>query len=437
MTQTGLAFEQAPPLSVPFRFFLTAPAFGALAGLLLMWQGPEAFSSRWSPAALALTHLLVLGFITMTMTGALMQMLPVLAGSPIPRPRLAAWGVHLPLTAGALLLPAGFLTNHREVLLAALALLAAALGLLALVLVRCLAAAPARSATVSGMRHAVIGLAVAASLGVVLALRRAGMDLFPAVELTPLHVAWGLLGWVLPLVMAVAYQVVPMFQLTPAYPPRLARWLTPALIAGLALWSWAALRPAAPAPLAALLAFMCALFATLTLRLQSLRRRGRRDYTLHFWRLAMVSLTVASLLWATLPLLPEPFGETTETVIGALALAGAGLSAITGMIYKIVPFLAWFHLQSLAAGRWRIPNMREALPESGMRRQFACHCAALVTLAAGIAWPEHLARVAGVALAVSSALLARNLARTGRLYRDTRVKVETLRRLENPAGHRN
>jgi hypothetical protein len=46
--QPGLSFEQAPPISVPFRFFLTAPLFGMAAGLLLLWQGPAALASRWT-----------------------------------------------------------------------------------------------------------------------------------------------------------------------------------------------------------------------------------------------------------------------------------------------------------------------------------------------------------------------------------------------------
>ena len=38
----NLSFEQAPAISVPYRFFLTAPLFGAAAGLLLAWLGPAA-----------------------------------------------------------------------------------------------------------------------------------------------------------------------------------------------------------------------------------------------------------------------------------------------------------------------------------------------------------------------------------------------------------
>ena len=92
MTPTaGLSLEQAPPFSVPLRFFLTAPWFLVVAALLILWQGPAIFASRWHPATLALTHLLTLGFMAQVMLGALLQMLPVVVGvcllytSPSPR----------------------------------------------------------------------------------------------------------------------------------------------------------------------------------------------------------------------------------------------------------------------------------------------------------------------------------------------------------------
>ena len=57
-----LSYEQAPPLHLPLRFFLTAPLFGILAGVLLMGQGSTVLASRWTGAALAATHCLTAGF---------------------------------------------------------------------------------------------------------------------------------------------------------------------------------------------------------------------------------------------------------------------------------------------------------------------------------------------------------------------------------------
>jgi hypothetical protein len=111
MNSAGLSLEQAPPFGVPLRFFLTAPWFLVLAALLLSWQGPAVFASRWLPATLALTHLLTLGFMAQVMLGALLQMLPVVVGVVVPRLRLTAMLIHIPLTLGALALTVAFLSG--------------------------------------------------------------------------------------------------------------------------------------------------------------------------------------------------------------------------------------------------------------------------------------------------------------------------------------
>src|SRR5512139_3507256 len=105
MSYNALSLAQTPPLSVPLRYLLTAPLFAAAAGVVVMLF-PDVFMSRWTPAALAATHLLTLGFLAMTMFGALQQLLPVLAGSTIPRASLFSAVIHLALTSGTLLLTA-------------------------------------------------------------------------------------------------------------------------------------------------------------------------------------------------------------------------------------------------------------------------------------------------------------------------------------------
>jgi hypothetical protein len=99
-----------------------------------------------------------------------------------------------------------------------------------------------------------------------------------------------------------------------------------------------------------------------------------------------------------------------------LALAGFAVSVIDGMLYKIVPFLAWFHLQA-SVGPKRAPHMKKILSDETQRVHFGLHAAAVALLLAAVAWPEPLARIAGLALAVSAAALLRNLVVAARRYR--------------------
>ena len=92
--QALLSYDQSPPIAAPFRFFLTAPVFGILAGLLLLWEGPDMLAARWTPGVLALTHLMTIGFMLQVMLGALIQILPVVAGANLTQPIRLAAAVH-------------------------------------------------------------------------------------------------------------------------------------------------------------------------------------------------------------------------------------------------------------------------------------------------------------------------------------------------------
>jgi hypothetical protein len=423
MLQPGLKFEQAPPISVPLRFFLSAPAFGIACAVLILWQGPELFASRWTPVALAATHLLTLGVMASAMIGAMMQILPVLVGAPMPAPRMVAGVTHVLLMLGTLALAGGFLLLQPLLLQSAVVLLASAFAVFVAAVAASLARVRAWNTTVGVMALATIALAAAVALGATLASSLGWGVPLPSASIHDLHPMWGLLGWVGMLVIGVAYQVVPMFQMTPAYPGALTQWLTWAIFAVLVFWSAVQLALGETgAPLAATLALALGAafvaFALVTLDLQRQRRRRQADVTLDFWRIGMYCLVAAGACWAARVLVPERLPEGFDVFLGVLAIAGVALSVINGMLYKIAPFLVWFHLQSILAKRVTVPHMRKILGEQEQRRQLRAHLAALALLLSAPWWPP-LAYPAGLALGVSMALLLRNLIAVVRAYRET------------------
>src|SRR5512139_2795220 len=133
--QAGLSLTQAPPLSVPLRFFITAPLFALAAALVLLWQGPELLNSRWNPAMVGITHMLTLGFMGLVMLGAILQMLPVVAGTPMHRPERVAAVIHTGATVGIMLFSCGLIFAVPLALKAALPTLGAALWLFAALVV--------------------------------------------------------------------------------------------------------------------------------------------------------------------------------------------------------------------------------------------------------------------------------------------------------------
>ena len=87
MKTGGLSLDQAPAEDIPLRFFISAPIFGILAGLMVLLKGNLLFPNTWMPMTVALTHLLTLGWMGSVMFGALYQMIQILVGGIIPFPR--------------------------------------------------------------------------------------------------------------------------------------------------------------------------------------------------------------------------------------------------------------------------------------------------------------------------------------------------------------
>lgn len=422
MTLAALSLEQAPPITVPFRFFLVAPLFLVLAGGAMLLAGSEAMASRWSPQLLGITHLLTLGFMAMVMCGAMLQLLPVLAGVPVPNPRLTAWAIHLPLLAGSLLLSFALYFSESHLLKWAMTLLAAAFATFLAAAIYSLLRAPSRNASTHTMLLALAALSLTVGLGLTLAAGLAGWAEVPVLALTSLHVGWGLLGWTSLLVIGVAYQVVPMFQLTPAYPRHLTRWLGNTLFALLLLWS---IYPLLPEDAADWLAYgaglgvaaCVAIFAAVTLHLQFRRKRRVADITLQFWQVGMLSLLVAIILY----LAGQTRTHLTENtsyalVLGMLFIPGFALSVIIGMLYKIAPFLIWFHLQSNMPGK-RAPNVKKIIPDSATRWHWRVHVVTLSLLLLSAVWPAPWVYVAGSFMLLEGVLLFTNLYGAWRLYR--------------------
>ena len=217
-------------------------------------------------------------------------------------------------------------------------------------------------------------------------------------KLTASHISMGLGGWVMLLVAGVSYQVVPMFQLTPNYPKWLASSFSPALFAVLLLSLVArGYDIASLSTLAAGLFWLLAVsFAVITLRLQSQRRRRVADATLSFFRLGMSGLLCAA-LFSTLALYP-PLHEDLTTLSVVIFITGFALSVIFGMLYKIVPFLVWFHLFRGGVKKG-VPNMKSIIPEIWMWRHLQLHRITLLAILTAAVWnPASWLAITGLAL---------------------------------------
>lgn len=418
----SLSLDQAPPIQVPFRFFHTAPLFLFVAAVLIGSAGPGALASRHSPAVLAATHLVTLGFMAMVMCGSLLQVMPVIVGAPVPRAATLGRWVHGLLSAGTILLASGFHASEPAALVTGACLASTALlAFLSGVAVGLSRARP-RSAAILAIASAVAGLFVTVGLGLALALARAGVLPSPSLVWADLHPGWALLAWTTVLIMTVAAQVVPMFMLTPQYPRGLVTAAAPLLIALLVARSGASFqslhwRRLVIPVLDGSLVLLLAGFALTTFWLLASRRRKVSDPTLLFWRAAMASLLVAGVLWCAQPFVSDAAAERLRLTATAAIVLGFAVTQILGMLYRIVPFLAWFHLHAALAGRAPVPTMKAFISDGAVRAHAFAWLATLGLGALALSFVPALTRPAAVAAAVAAAGLSWNLARASAVFR--------------------
>lgn len=424
--QALLAFEQGPPVAVPARFFLTAPLYLVLAGVLLAFEGQAVFASRWTPAALALTHLLTLGFMLQIMLGALIQILPVVAGAHLPQPRLLAAVVHPALNLGVLSLALGFLQGASTWMYAAAVFLVIALGIFIAASGWALWRVPSTSPSIRGLKIALLALLITVLSGVYMLLALAGGWPLVLDRVANLHAGWGLGGWTAILLAAVAYVVVPMFQLTPGYPARLAWWFPRLVFLALLLWSVGALMGGEWLVTVArvLLVLTTGGFVIATLLLQKKRRRARVDVTFRYWQFALYAV-LAALTMALAEGVWPALGEfkAWPLLLGLLVVLGGYVAFITGMLYKIVPFLLWFDLQNRSAIGQPPPAMNRLLAEVEAEYQLYLFYLAGGGLLAAWIWPAAMVIPAGVLIVLTGAGLFLNLVRACWRYRGFRLQA--------------
>jgi hypothetical protein len=427
--QALLSLEQAPPISAPLRFFVTAPMFAVLAGCLMLWSGPALFESRWTPAALAVTHLMTLGFMLQCMLGALQQLLPVVAGANFRHPLLLASVVHITLSVGTLFLVAAFLLQQPALFSVAAVFLVIALFVFILAASHALWGASGTSPVIRGLRLALSGLAVTVSLGLLLALSLAGLLAVPLVSMTNVHLGWGFVAWGCALLGAVGFTVVPMFQQTPAYPAWFARRFSWSTLVTTLLWSVTELMAweLAASVLSIGVVLITAIFALSTLNLQRQSKRANPDATGRLWQLAMISVLLACTLWLATRVLPMwAHWPGWTLLVGTLVLFGGFMSVIIGMLYKIIPFLVWLHLHHQGRGRLIAPNMKKVLAQRQIDAQAIAHVATIGLLLLAVFWPQWFAYPAGLGMVFSNAWLLRNLLLALKVYRAHLAKLDAL-----------
>ena len=142
------------------------------------------------------------------------------------------------------------------------------------------------------------------------------------------------------------------------------------------------------------------------------RRRPVSDITVWYWKSSSVFFTLGLFLWVF-----NTYLEDQYIVIVALLVGGGFIfSVMMGMLYKIIPFLVWFHLN--AKGYMTIVTMNEMINKRLAIFQFSLFILSLLMFITSYFLPVLLTYAAIVFIA-SMIVLEYNIIAPVILYRKT------------------
>ncbi|HET6402113.1 MAG TPA: hypothetical protein VFH95_12035 [Candidatus Kapabacteria bacterium] len=410
------ATKMAPPFRLVAKYFFAAGCFFVVlcAVFALSWQDIHGF--YFQPKLLAITHLATLGWITMTIFGALFQLVPVVLEVPLWSARLAEWQFWIYLT-GVLGLVIGFWMflagSHMD-------------GSAALILIAGYAFIWNMIQTMRRVKKwDVTGYFLAAglfyffftiSLGAMLAVNLGHPFLARShLDYLKIHAHLGLIGWVLMIIMGVALKLIPMFTISHGYSHRYA-WAAFVLInLGLlgiivdnVFFADETFAPLFTTLLAlGILAYILQIAMVLRRRLRKALDVAMKHAVLSFTCLFLVLITGITI--AMVPTGPEMHDRMT-LLYGFLALFGVISSLILGQMYKIMPFLVWLERYAPLAGTTLVPTMKDLVNLPVARMELLLLSLSIVVVAAGILGAvQPLVGVGGFLLFTASLLFGYNV----------------------------
>ena len=405
----GLSLDQAPPYNAPIKFFLTAPIFALFSGIFAL------FSSSFelhNPNVIVAIHLITIGFIIMIVIGALLQMLPVIAGAIIPHSQRVANITYSLLILGLLAFSTGFYLYEKVYFFLASFFLISGLFYFATTALTQLIKVQNKSYIIVGMILSLFFFIFAFFIGIYLIIANATSSISALhYDFALLHYNYIFFGFLFLLIVAITIQVVPMFWVTSAYKKYEQSTI---LIASTVLLVFYPLNLFLHLELDIVykILFTIVIFYFVFLTTQKLQNRKRKlkDITVYFYITSMIFLALGAFYWVLMS-----FISLTQNLFGILMGIGFVVSLMNGMLYKIVPFLTWFHLN--AKGLFDIPTMREMIPIQNMQRQFYIHLLSMICFIFGFGFNINIIiKIAIVLFIISNLLLFINIFKAVQIY---------------------
>ena len=332
MNWIGISPEQGPKISVPFRFYLLAHINILLLICLIIFMFDVPSFDLIHHKTLILFHAFSIGFLLLIIFGSLFQMLPVVVGVVI------QYSEFLSLSLIFLFYLIFFIFYQYFTFFDHPGFFVLLLSLMILLLIFYFIIPLAKKTTkdnigfLLSIASFIISLILILFYFINLFINLIDLDLFHIIRIYAFVM---FVGFIQQLIVTVSFQVIPMFYVSKPYPKYIKYFLNYGYSVLILIIIFFQHRI-----LLVLYVILNLIYIFFTSKVILERTRKIIDTTILFFGLGILLLLIFSLALI--------FEHFTENHLGKLILIFVGfiLSFIYGMLYKIIPFLCWFHLQS-------------------------------------------------------------------------------------------
>ncbi len=416
----GISLASAPPFGVVVGFFVNAQIYLICAGALILGLFGDFGFVLSSSSFIIIVHCLMIGFVLLMIFGAIAQMLPVLAGVRLAFPRIIACITLFGINAGMLCFVLAFLSGARFCFVLALIFLGLGIGtFIGNVCVK-LIQIKHFTPTILYMIGSIISLVIVGICGGIMLGDYAQLwSIATHYKILDVHIGFGGIGFMFCLIIGVSLQVLPMFYVSPAFKSIVYTFIIPLFFIGIIVLLiahfWIDSLESSIMLLCALLGIV---FGYNGLKVLLARKRKLLDSSIVLWYFGLGNLIAFGLIVCGSVILEiyAPSLAHKVAMLGSVVFVlGFVFAIIYAMMYKILPFLAWFHLSY--EGVFDLPNMREIIPSRLIKLHIVLYICTYLSVIASLILGRDCSMLWGVLLIGLGMLATYNALQAFRIYR--------------------
>lgn len=367
--QVGLSTKNAPSIWVVVPHFLIGTVSFLLASIFLLFNYEDLLGYHISGTVLSVVHLMILGWVSMIIFGALYQLIPVVMQIKLYSEKLAITTLGS-LVIGLFFLIAAFLGYKFQLtnnFIVGGSLVIFAIILFAFNTLKSALLSKEKSISKYYIMASAIYLLLTVLLGLFTVINLS-YSLLPVAhtEFMKTHLVLGLVGWFLMLVIGVAAKLMPMFLIVHRTKESLLKWGFYLINAGVLIIFLATFITQTPEFVDAISFILIfagvVMFLLFNYDVFSHRMRRRLDIGMKLSAIGLIifATTILSFIATYFgnSVLGLPVGRI-EIISGLLLIYGFFTGLILGQTYKTLPFIIWLYYYQALVGKQKVPLVAE------------------------------------------------------------------------------